>query len=259
MDEANAPLERTRHALRATGVKEMDHPLRSGIHTRGYLPHVKREGAWYFVTFRLADALPKEVLLRFEAERADAKRRVNSAMESLPEIEREFRRKVERYLDNGHGACDLGTPEIAELVSNGITFFDGSRYVLADWVVMPNHVHVVLCPMPNNELSGILKSLKQFTSRQAKRLLNLGDAPFWQPESYDHWIRSEEEKARIGQYIRANPVKGGLCKAPEDWRWSSAGGFVAQKTLSVAQTSSSVAQTSESAVSQVSKPANASR
>ena len=71
--EPNPGLERAQFALRTTGVPaEPPNPLRSGIHTRGYLPHVKREGASYFVTFRLTDSLPKEVLLRFEREHAEA-------------------------------------------------------------------------------------------------------------------------------------------------------------------------------------------
>src|ERR1039458_4999738 len=76
-DEPNPGLERTRHQLRTSGAKdEAANPLRSGIHTRGYLPHVKREGASYFVTFRLADSLPKEVLLEFEREKAERLRRL---------------------------------------------------------------------------------------------------------------------------------------------------------------------------------------
>ena len=77
LDQPNPGLERTRHQLRATGAKdEIQNPLRSGIHTRGYLPHVKREGASYFVTFRLADSLPKAVLLNFEREKAKRLRRL---------------------------------------------------------------------------------------------------------------------------------------------------------------------------------------
>ena len=96
--------------------------------------------------------------------------------------------------------------------------------VLHEWVVMPNHVHVIVWPMPNHLLSDILKSWKQFTSRRAKKILHLGEEPFWQPESYDHWIRNDEERARIARYIRNNPVTAGLCARPEDWKWSSAYG-----------------------------------
>ncbi len=77
-DQTNRGLERVHHELRADGIKaDARTPLRSGIHSRGYLPHVKREGASYFVTFRLADALPKEVLLKFEAEKAQRLRRLD--------------------------------------------------------------------------------------------------------------------------------------------------------------------------------------
>jgi hypothetical protein len=76
--------------------------------------------------------------------------------------------------------------------------------------------------MPNYLLSNILKSWKQFTSRRAKKILGMGEEPFWQPESYDHWIRNDDEKVRISSYIRNNPVIAGLCTRPENWCWSSA-------------------------------------
>jgi REP element-mobilizing transposase RayT len=229
-DEATTGLERARYQLRASGAKDGEtNPLRSGIHTRGYLPHVKREGASYFVTFRLADSLPKQALLGFERKKAERLTRLNyfksrgeTIDDSEEEIARDFDRKVERYLDQGVGGCHLRRPEIANLVANAMRHFHESRYLLHDWVVMPNHTHVIIWPMPNYVLSKILKSWKQFTSRRAKEILNLGEQPFWQPESYDHWIRNDEEKVRISRYIRNNPVTAGLCARAEDWKWSSA-------------------------------------
>jgi REP element-mobilizing transposase RayT len=229
-DGPNPGLERTRHQLRASGVKEgAADPLRSGIHGRGYLPHVKREGASYFVTFRLADSLPKEVLLKFELEKAERLRRLNdfakrceSINDSEEEIARDFRRKVERFLDKGAGACHLQRADIADLVAAAMRHFHENRYLLREWVVMPNHAHAIVWPMPNHLLSDILKSWKQFSSRRAKKIVGMREEPFWQPESYDHWIRNDEEKARIIRYIRNNPVTAGLCARSEDWRWSSA-------------------------------------
>ena len=229
-DEPNPGLERTRHQLRANGLKgEPPNPHLSGIHTRGYLPHVKCEGASYFVTFRLADALPKAVLLGFEREKAEAVRAFHAAKargeataDSEQEIARDLRRKIERYLDTGSGACHLRRPEIADLVAAALRHFHENRYVLDDWVVMPNHVHAVVWPMPNHLLGDILKSWKQFTSRRAKQILGLGAEPFWQPESYDHWVRDDGEKSRIRRYVQRNPVTAKLCAEPEDWRWSSA-------------------------------------
>jgi putative transposase len=216
-DEPNRGLERVKFQLRADGVPdESPNPLRTGIHSRGYLPHVKREDASYFITFRLVDSLPKEVLLRFEHEHAEALRRLpaNANSEAAEDIHRELRRKIERYLDEGAGECHLRRPEIADIVSQ--------QYLLDDWVVMPNHVHLILWPMPNFTLSDILKSRKRHTARQANLILGGTGETFWQRESYDHWIRNDGEKARIRRYIRMNPVKAGLCKTPEDWKWSSA-------------------------------------
>ena len=233
---SNPGFERVRFALRSEGVKpDTPNPLRSGVHSRGYLPHVKCEGVSYFVTFRLADSLPKEVLMKFQAEHAERLRRLHILLEarkknpSMPLpldteeiIDRDYYRQVERYLDKGMGACYLNRPEITELVANAIRHFEGERYRLLEWVVMPNHAHVVLCPMPNELLGEIVKSWKGFTGRKANALLNRAGQPFWQREAFDHWIRDDAEKARICRYVRNNPVIAGLCKAPEEWRWSSA-------------------------------------
>jgi REP element-mobilizing transposase RayT len=237
--EAKKPysnLARVGFQLRATGIPaQPPNPLRSGIHHRGYLPHVKRDGASYFITFRLGDSLPQAVLHRLlnqKAERLHALKirrdepSVQGGSEPLGEtpeiIERDYRREVERYLDRGAGACHLRRPEIAEMVRDSLRFCHERQYFLDDWVVMPNHVHLILWPRPDWTLSVILKSRKQFTATRANRILGRTGEPFWQPESFDHWIRNDAEKERFRRYIRLNTVKAGLCARPEDWRWSSA-------------------------------------
>jgi REP element-mobilizing transposase RayT len=226
----NPGLDRTRYELRAAGVRDAArNPLRSGVHTRGYLTHVKREGAEYFVTFRLGDSLPKRVLQQYEGERAERLRAIDLAKTSggatpdTPELaHRDFLRRVERFLDQGAGACHLRQPEIADLVADALRFFDGERYLLREWVVMPNHVHALVWPMPNHLLGDIVKTWKQFTSLRAKRALGQAAGIFWQREAFDHWVRDDRERARIARYIRNNPVKAGLCAQPADWRWGSA-------------------------------------
>ncbi len=172
---------------------------------------------------------PKEVLLRYERERAERLRLVLKArsiggkiIDREESLNRDFRRHVERYLDQGSGACHLRRPEIADLVAGALKCFHDERYLLREWVVMPNHVHVLVWPMPNRLVGEIVKSWKQFTSTRANRTLGLAPGRFWQPEPYDHWVRDDEERARIRRYIRNNPVKSGLCARAEDWRWSSA-------------------------------------
>ncbi len=194
------------------------------MHTRGYLPHVKREGASYFVTFRLADSLPKVVLMRYQQERGEALQKLpaNATQEMVAEINRIFRWKIEAHLDRGQGGCFLQQPDVAKMIVEALLFFDEKQYLLSEWVIMPNHVHLVLWPMPNFTLSMILRSRKRFTARQANLLLGRTGTTFWQRESYDHWIRDDAEKCRIRRYVRMNAVKAGLCHAPEDWQWSSA-------------------------------------
>jgi len=129
--------------------------------------------------------------------------------------------KVDAYLDAGHGECFLKRPAVAELVAGALKFFDGDRYELRAWVVMPNHVHVVVWPKPPWTLSQVLHSWKSFTSTKANQILQRTGQPFWQQESFDHLIRNDEDMARCSAYTVNNPVKAGLCARPEDWPWSS--------------------------------------
>src|SRR5207247_11202169 len=87
---------------------------------------------------------------------------------------------------------------------------------------MPKTIDVIRWPMPKPTLSEILKSRKRRTAREANLILGKTGETFWQRESFDHWIRNDEEKSRIRRYIRMNPVNARLCKSPEDWKWSSA-------------------------------------
>ncbi len=205
--------------------------LVAGFHSRGVLPHLKREGGTYFVTFRQAGTLPKEVLLRFKQEREAILAQAEAAKRPLTwheqeELFRWYSSRVDKYLDAGHGVCHLRNPELAELVADAIRFFHGQRYELRAWVVMPNHAHVVVWPMAGHTLSDFLHSWKSFTSHEINKRLAEKVVPFWQGESYDHLIRDDEDLHRCCHYTTRNPVNGGLCARPEDWKWSSA--FVAQ-------------------------------
>jgi len=93
-------------------------------------------------------------------------------------------------------------------------------YELHAFVVMPNHVHVLLTPQV--EPVKLLHSVKGFTARQANKILGRVGETFWQGEPYDHFVRNTVEFERIRRYIEENPVRAGLVRAPEDYRWSSA-------------------------------------
>ena len=215
-------------------------PLLAGFHSRGVLPHLKREGGTYFVTFRQAGTLPKEVLTQFKQERDTILAQAEAAKRPLTwheqeELFRWYSDRVDKYLDAGHGTCYLRDPALADIVAGAITFFAGQRYELRAWVVMPNHVHVVVWPMADHTLSDILHSWKSFTSHEISKQLAAGrrlnsqagtpalpSGQFWQNESYEHLVRDDEDLHRCCHYTLMNPVNARLCARPEDWKWSSA-------------------------------------
>jgi REP element-mobilizing transposase RayT len=201
--------------------------LVAGLHSRGVLPHLKREGGTYFVTFRQAGTLPAEVLLRFKGERQSILNHALAAKRPLTwheqeELFRWYSDRVDRYLDAGHGECHLRRPACADVVAGALKFFDGKRYELRAWVVMPNHVHVVVWPQSPHTLSEILHSWKSYTAHELNKLLPQKVVPFWQSESYDHLIRDDDDLHRCCHYTLMNPVNAGLCAEAHLWPWSSA-------------------------------------
>lgn len=179
------------------------------VRSRGELPHLYKPGGIYFVTFRLADAvLPV---------------RQRRAVVTPPDVG-PAALMVDYDPPLSLGSCALAGPAVAELVQNAIRFFEGSRYHLAAWCVMPNHVHAVLAPAAGHPLADILHSWKSFTSHQANRILKR-TGTFWERESFDHLIRSAQQVGRFVGYVEDNPVAAGLCGRPDEWLYSSAGSF----------------------------------
>ena len=179
--------------------------LLQGEHNRGYLPHLKVEGGVYFVTFRLADSLPASVLAQWEA---------------LPETDKT--REVEAWLDAGHGACLLAQPACAEIVHRALLHGNTEKYRLHAWVIMPNHVHLVVEPLSGHPLSDILQGIKSCSAHEINQHSG-GSGAVWQRESYDHLVRDDEDLARCCEYVRQNPVKAGLVAAVADYRFGDAG------------------------------------
>jgi REP element-mobilizing transposase RayT len=183
----------------------------SRIRDRRYLPHWEVPKGVYFVTFRLADSLPGCVL-----EELRAKSRAGPPIKKIPEklVKKFPAKEIEKTLDVGHGAKHLARPEIADMVETALRAFDGVRYKLLAWCVMPNHVHVVFQPLGEWELARILHSWKSFTAHRVLREFGIRGT-FWQREYYDHLIRDEEQFSRAVAYVLENPRRAGL----EGWRW----------------------------------------
>jgi REP element-mobilizing transposase RayT len=178
-----------------------------GWHSRGYLPHYDIPGKVQMITYRLADAMP-----------ADKRHEWSQFLEI--EDEREQRIKIEEYLDAGRGECLLRRPEIAALVEENFLHFDGVRYHLLAWIVMPNHVHV-LAEITDMPMSVVVKNWKSYTAKAANRLLER-NGTLWQEDYFDRYMRDEEHLRKAVRYIENNPVKAGLVKFPAEWMFSSA-------------------------------------
>ncbi|MCH7224724.1 REP-associated tyrosine transposase [Haloferula sp. A504] len=181
-----------------------------GWYSRGYLPHLDFREAIQAVTFRLADAVPRHLIERWR-----------SALRYESEEERtQLLRKIARYEDVGAGACLLRNPDHARIVAETLQHFDGDRYRLLEWVVMPNHVHVLFRPDAAT-LDRIVQSWKRFSARQINRRLERSGI-VWARDYFDRYIRDESHFNRTRAYIRNNPVKAGLCSEPEEWPFGSA-------------------------------------
>jgi REP element-mobilizing transposase RayT len=228
-----------------------------GWHSRGYLPYWDPPGMIQSVNFRLGDSLPQSVLQKwkqdfgFVLEQAGrfsgappflgapaSRRRVD--MDNLPLGTRrrdasapgakadsqrgreiELRRRIEEYLDAGHGECWLRRPEIARVVESTLFHFDGQRYRLLAWCIMPNHVHALIETREGFPLADVMHSWKSYMSHEANKLLQRSGA-FWQREYLDRFVRNAEHYENVVAYIEENPVKAGLAKITTDWPWSSA-------------------------------------
>jgi len=192
------------------------------IRSRGRLPHIERDRAVYFVTFRLSGSLPASTLSRLGQEAEETKVTLRNNLTgrggAVTWLTRERRRRIEQALDAGIDSCWLRHPEAAQVLAQALKQFAGRRYVLGPWCVMPNHVHVLVSPLQGHFLATILHSWKSFTAQRANRVLGR-KGPFWQREYYDHVVRNARELERCAEYILSNPERAGLA----DWPWVGPG------------------------------------
>jgi len=208
---------------------------------RRSLPHWYLPGAAHFVTYRLAGTLPVAVIeqLKVTKNRLLKQKTIDSSFEHRRYVHKVLFAEFEKYLDTATQIEWLRVPKIASMIRQNLYHHDGEKYHLHSYCIMPNHVHVVLTPSPENAgilphvqtrigeapdqgspLSKIMHSLKSYTANEANKLLRRSGT-FWQAESYDHWIRDDDELERIVNYVRTNPVAANLVSRPEAWYWSS--------------------------------------
>jgi putative transposase len=192
------------------------------------LPHCYPQGKWLFVTCHLHGSLPQA--------KYPPPGKLNSGAALV---------WMDRQLDStSTGPMYLAQEPIAQMVvaclERGVLL---GHYDLAAYVILSNHVHLLL--LPKIAPSRLLQSLKGATARLANRILGRTGEAFWQAESYDHWVRNEDEWKRIVSYIEDNPVKSGLAQRAEDYRWSSASQGLKSAEMSLDAADTSVCATPE--------------
>jgi len=194
-----------------------------------------------FLTWRLYGSLPSDALARLEAERRELNRQPERPDETprdraLRHSKGLFALEDKMLAQEAAGPKWLADAAIARLMADALFHHHGHLYTLLAFVVMPNHVHALLVPLGRPPAAGsdtagpsspfalprITQSLKGYVAREANRLLGRTGLPFWQQESYDHWVRNEAEVRRVVTYIESDPIRHDLAGIPEEWRWSSA-------------------------------------
>jgi putative transposase len=194
----------------------------------GQLPHWEQPGATYFITWRTADSIPADVLRRWKVERAVWLRQ--HAIDPLAADWREQLRRLPRAarhdyhvrftaawmdcLDECHGECVLRQAELSRIVAENLRYLDEREYLLAAFVVMPNHVHVLVQFPDEGQLGSRTKAWKHYTATKINARLGTRGR-FWQKESFDRLVRSPEQFESLRSYIAANPQAAGL--KPDDY------------------------------------------
>ena len=175
-------------------------------YSRGYLPHCDVPGLLQAITFRLADSLPEEALSRLQQEDNNLIRR----------------KRIDAWLDAGHGACWLAQSAIADIVEDVLLHDDGKHYRLIAWCVMPNHVHVLIETISGFVLPSVVQSWKSVSSKRINKKLGR-TGKVWMADYFDRYIRDDNHLAAVIAYIHNDPVTAGLVKEASNWRHSSAG------------------------------------
>lgn len=180
------------------------------------LSHWRQPGTTYFLTFRLNDSLPQEIVEEIRREREIWEKQLRSQSKPDETIhdehaawQRRTWHKMESVMDQCHSSCVLRNPEIRQIVANALLFFEGKRSTMHGFVIMPNHVHLAAMPIGNFQIEEVLKSWKGFSSRAINKALGQKGS-LWQGDNWNRIIRDEAHWQRVMRYISRNPENAHL-------------------------------------------------
>ncbi len=210
--------------------------MNNTVYYKRNLPHIQPVNSIFFVTFRLANSLPKSVIEKLQIEQEIIIRqlgKIKNRTEKVKNIyiqQKRYFGKFDKLIDgSSSGSYWLKDNRVAKIVVSSIYFYNNNKYILYCFCIMPNHVHLLFKPLQTvykkqnsifkYSVTKILQDLKKFTAKEANKILKRKGA-FWHNESYDHVVRDKTEFKKIFNYILQNPVKAGLVKNWKEWRWT---------------------------------------
>jgi type I restriction enzyme R subunit len=191
--------------------------------TQRGLPHWAQDGCVVFITWRMNDSLPGHVLAAWRDQRNTWLTRRNidpknpgwkNRLHQLPPTEvadfhEAFTEAWHALLDRGHGSCVLRDPRCATVVRDSLLHFNGDRYQMHSFVIMPNHLHLLVTFPDRDAMLSQCESWKRFTGTQLNRLLGT-TGRFWQQDAFDHLVRHQAQYHRLLRYLAENPMKARL-------------------------------------------------
>ncbi len=208
--EGMAELERAVECRRVVGSPYLNPSRVINKHRHG-LPHWHQDSTFCFITWRLADSLPAELVRNWNTDReiwekAHPKPWTN---EEAKEFQARFGDRLEEWLDQGAGRCLLAETICATEVEMALHFFNGQRYQLHSYVVMPNHVHVLVRLFDGFPVQKIVQNWKERSAKAINAALRQ-TGTVWMPGYFDRLIRSDDHFRFVSGYIASNPASAKL-------------------------------------------------
>ena len=191
------------------------------MHWATRLPHWHQDYKYVFVTFRLVDSIPQEKIILFKEEKELwlKKHPKPWSDEVAKEYKIRFSLKIDKWLDNNYGNCILADAQNRKIVEDALFFFNDKRYHLKAFVVMPNHVHILMQLFNNFHIDSILKSIKSYTAKKINHVMNR-NGRIWQAESFDYERRWCDLRNQERSYLRATRSLRLLSCWPHSWQVS---------------------------------------
>lgn len=194
------------------------------------LPHFQPENGLFFITTRIANSLPMKVIVEIKNQKHDFEQFLEHVEENkkqlaIREFHKHYFKRFDELLDNNNQNRKwLMNPDIQQIIKQNFMHWNKIRYNLITYCIMPNHLHLVIRPLIKSSeiyesLAKIMFSIKSYAANECNKILDR-KGQFWQHESYDHYIRNNDELNFYVNYILQNPVKAGLVNKPEHWKSS---------------------------------------